>query len=224
MRRYGYPLQFIVAAAAICLITASPTAAISDSDREQKWEFYIPINYFGTSSWTSNGGTKVDVNGDVGWGFGFGYNLKEQVRLGFEFTWSDTSYNALVVTDLPSIVDVSGILETSTGRFGVQYNILHKALTPFISAGLGWTYVDSNIPTGPAEGGCWWDPWYGQICTTWQPTATDTGFSYGAGVGVRGELTEVFFLQGSYNMAWFDFDNTSSVDFSGWRFEMGWKF
>ena len=33
--------------------------------------------------------------------------------------------------------------------------------------------------------GCWWDPWWGYICTEFYDTYSATNFSYGAGVGLR---------------------------------------
>jgi hypothetical protein len=105
-----------------------------------------------------------------------------------------------------------------------QFNFLPTTITPFVKGNFGWTWVDSNIPAGPAEGVCWWHPYYGYICETWQPTYGDTAFSYGGAVGLRAELRPTFFLEGSYNMLWVDFDDADTGDFDGWRFTLGWIF
>jgi len=208
-----------------CLLPGVSIAG-QDSDRAQKWEFYIPLRFLSSESWDAEGGSSVRVNGDVSWGFGFGYNLNERLNLGFELTWSDANFDARIATDdlLFPFVDVGGQLQANTGMFQLQYNFLAKKITPFFTGGLGWTYVDSNIPTGPAQGGCWWDPWYGQICTTWQPTAAETGFSYAAGLGVRADLAEAFFVEAAYNRQWMDFDGHNTVDFPAYRVDFGWKF
>jgi len=55
-------------------------------------------------------------------------------------------------------------------------------------AGIGWTWIDTNIPDGPPVGGCWWDPWWGYVCTTTYPTKTKSAFSYQATLGVLGNI------------------------------------
>ena len=54
-----------------------------------------------------------------------------------------------------------------------------------MTAGIGWSWVDTNIATEPPEVGCWWDPWYGYICTSWVNTRTLDGLTYQLGVGAR---------------------------------------
>lgn len=222
------PVVFVMVVGA--LLAGSAPAVAKDSDRGEQWEFYIPIKYYGTNSFTADGGSTVDINGDIGWGFGFGYNLSSKMNLGFEFTWSDTSYdvNFNADSDGDTIPDTNftsgGTLEASTGQFTAQFNFTDSTITPFVTAGLGWTYVDSNIPAGPPETWCWWDPFYGYICSSWQSTYADTGFSYSAGVGLRAEVSDTFYLEGAYNWLWIDYDSRGTTDIDGYRFDMGWRF
>jgi opacity protein-like surface antigen len=58
-------------------------------------------------------------------------------------------------------------------------------LTPFVEAGLGWTYFDSNVSDSAPIVGCWWDPWWGYICSEFYSTYSSSEFSYGAGVGLQ---------------------------------------
>ena len=94
--------------------------------------------------------------------------------------------------------------ESSTLRFHGTYNILSGNFTPFVTAGLGWTYIDTNIPSGLPESFCWYYPWWGQYCGTYVPTHDTTKFSYNAGAGLRLDVgTAVFrFL---VNSQWVDF-------------------
>ena len=225
MRRNKYLSAALMVLAALSFTTGSVHAEIPGSDREDTWEFYIPIRYY-DSFFISKDGSSVDVNGDVGWGFGFAYNFNEKVSFGFEISWSDTSYTVNLLTDDPitPIQVFGGSLDTNTGTFAFQYNILERTFTPFINVGLGWTYLDSNIPSGPPQGGCWWDPWFGYICNTWQPTHTDTTLSYGGAIGLRGELSDTFYIEGAYSEVWIDFDRIGTESLSGYRFDMGWRF
>jgi len=202
----------------------------AESERATKWQASIPITFTSGTSFNSDEGTSVDVSDDLGWGFGFGYHLNSRFMVGVDFTWLSANYEASIATDFDNdqipddSVNVSGTLDAGNLQFVGQYNILAHRWTPFLRANLGWTWVDSNIPAGPATGTCWWDPWWGYVCDTWQPTFGDTVFSYGAAVGFRGELTDRFFVEGSYNVIWLDLDRSGSQSFDGVRLNAGWTF
>jgi len=211
------------------LVIWLPRAA-AESERETRWQMSIPITFTSGASYDSDAGTSVDVNDDIGWGFGFGYHINKRFMVGVDTTWLTANYDASVATDFDNdqipddSVTVSGTLDAANVQFVGQYNILAGRVTPFLRANLGWTWVDSNIPSGPATGTCWWDPWWGYVCNTWQPTFEDTSFGYGAAVGVRGELTDRFFIEGSYNLLWIDFDRAGNQSFDGIRLNAGWVF
>jgi hypothetical protein len=211
------------------LIVLVPLAAAGESERPNRWQSSIPLTFTSSSSYDSTF-TSVDISDDLGWGFGFGYHLNKMFMVGMDLTWLSANYNASIATDFDGdeipddSVDIGGTLDAANMQFVGQYNILGGRVTPFLRASLGWTWIDSNIPSGPTQGVCWWDPWWGYVCDTWQPTFEDTSFAYGAAVGVRGELTDRFFLEGSYNMLWVDFDKAGTQSFDGFRLNVGWVF
>ena len=49
-------------------------------------------------------------------------------------------------------------------------------------------------------------------------------FAYGAAAGVRLEMPNRFFVEGSYNMLWIDFDKAGTQSFDGFRVNAGWTF
>jgi hypothetical protein len=206
-----------------------PRAAAAESERAMKWQGSIPITFTSGASYDSEF-TSVDVSDDLGWGFGFGYNLNERFMVGADFTWLSANYTASTATDIDGdgtpddSIDLGGTLDAANFQFVGQYNILKGRITPFLRASFGWTWIDSNIPSGPATGTCWWDPWWGYVCNTWQPTYEDTAFAYGAAVGVRAEIGQRFYLEGSYNVLWVDFSKAGTQDLDGGRVTMGWVF
>jgi hypothetical protein len=208
----------------------APPAAAEDSDRAMKWQFSIPITFTSGETFDGEAGTFVDINDDIGWGFGFGYHFNERFMLGADFTWLSANYDTSVAADFDGdqiqddSVSISGTLDSSSVQAVGQFNFLESTITPFVRGNFGWTWVDSNIPSGPTQGVCWWDPWWGYVCDTWQPTFEDTSFSYGGAVGVHAEMNEKFFLEGSYNMLWIDFDKADTPSFDGWRVNLGWIF
>jgi len=82
----------------------------------------------------------------------------------------------------------SGFLDTATLRFVGTWNLLSTPITPFLSGGLGWTHIYTDIPAGPPQNSCWYYPWYGPICTTYVPTQNTTKFSYNGGAGLRADV------------------------------------
>src|SRR5262245_23279216 len=214
---------------ALGLALCAPPAAAADSQRTMHWQFSVPITFTSGGTFDAEAGTKVDVSDDLGWRFAFGNNLSENLFLGMEFTWLSANYDASIATDNNSdfipdtVVTVSGTLDTGTLAFVGQYNILPRNITPFVRGSFGWTWVDSNIPAGPTQGACWWDPWFGYICDTWQPTFGDTAFSYGVAGGIHATLTPTLFVEASYNVLWLDLSK-SSPNFDGFRLNVGWTY
>jgi len=221
---------FLAVGTVLGLAIGVPRAAAAESERPMKWQASLPFTFTSGSSYDSQEGTSIKVNDDLGWGFGFGYHLNKRFMVGVDLTWLTANYDAHIATDFDGdqvpddSVDVAGTLDMANVQFAGQYNILAGRVTPFLRANLGWAWVDSNIPSGPTTGTCWWDPWWGYICNTWQPTFEDTSFAYGAAVGVRGELTDKFFIEGSYNVLWVDFDKAGTQSFDGVRVAAGWVF
>jgi hypothetical protein len=109
-------------------------------------------------------------------------------------------------------------------RFLGTYNFLQGNFTPFVTGGLGWTYIDTNIPSGLPQNVCWYYPWYGQSCASYVPTQTSTKFSYNAGAGVRLELGKGF-VRALVNEQWADVGGSyGSTSWTQYRIDFGTKF
>jgi len=85
--------------------------------------------------------------------------------------------------------------------------------------------VDSNIPTGPPGNYCWYYPYGGYYCGTYVPTATETSFSYNAGVGFRWDFSREMFMRFGAQQQWTDYTGTVDNYPSNtvWRLELGFK-
>jgi hypothetical protein len=220
-------IHLAIGAGLLAALLTSPISWAEDSDRVGTWQLSIPITYIPGTDFDGQGGSTVDLNDDIGFGVGFGYNLNEYFYLGGEITWIFVGYEATVERgDTPPLADfkLSGELDASTFAFKARYNILDKTVTPFLSASLGSTYVDSNIAAGPPQGTCWWHPWWGYICNSWQPTYGDSGFSYRLDAGIRADVSDSFFLEGSYGVFWLNTDGGDNPNLNTFRLELGWRF
>jgi hypothetical protein len=184
------------------------------------WDFYLPITYAESAIIEGQGGSSVDVNADWGFGFGFGYNFNDHFHLNGLMTWNSRSYDATVVNTDGTTRRYSNYLDSSTLSLNGIFYFLKGDFTPFVSGGVGITYVDTNIPTGSGSTSCWYDPWYGYVCSSYVPTKTENDMSYNAGVGVRLDVNRQFGLQFGYNKTWVDISKAAGTpDFDIWRLD-----
>jgi opacity protein-like surface antigen len=205
-------------------VYASGAAAQKRGPRAGQWEFTLQPQYVDSTSVTGDNGSRAQISGDWGFGFGFAYNFSNHFALGGELTWNEVDYTARLVPgpgNAGSSIDVAGTMETSTLRMNATWNILATNFTPFVTGGIGATYVDTNIPNGPTQ--CWVDPWYGTYCGT--PTRSETYFSYNAGAGLRWDVNRSFFLRGVYLRQWVDVGGaTGTPGFDQLRIDFGFKY
>lgn len=222
-RKFLLVLTGLILLSAINVCIASTAGSLSD--RGNSWQFYVGGNYLNSSSIDFGGGSKADISGDLGWTFGFGYNFNEKLALDFDLGWNSMSYTGTRILDNGTPEKFGGRLDTSSTRFNLIYHFLDKRLTPYITGNIGWTWIDSNIPSGPPGTVCWWDPWFGWICGPYQPTYTSTEFTYGTSLGLRFDAGRAIFFRGSIGKQWVDMNTDSGTpDFTNYRFEFGWLF
>lgn len=192
--------------------------------RAGTWDFFIPITYNPSSSWGGPGGSGVELDDAWGFGFGGGYNLSDNLQLNGYFTWNARDYTATVINSDLSRRQYSNTLYTTTFAVSGIYYFLKGNISPFVSGGVGISYLDTNIQTGPGTTTCWSDPWYGLVCDSTAPTKTESDLSYNAGAGVRFDFTPQFSLQPSYNKMWIDVSKASGTpDFDLWRLDFIWR-
>ena len=210
----------------LATLLLAPAAFAQSADRAGTWETRLDIVYNNSSDWDFAGGTTAEIDSDTSFLIGFGYHLNDNLELGGNFTFGQTDYTADIVGDEPGeIFGVRGEYESTSLLFDATWNFLPGAFSPFVSTSAGWAWVDTNIATGPPQTGCWWDPWWGYVCSTFQDTKSLDGFSYGFDVGARYDFSDTIAVHASYRMMWVDLDNASGTpDIDGFRLGLGWKF
>jgi len=206
--------RYIVTLAAVC----SAWSLAAHADRDTGWEFGGELIYQDSTEFTASHDAAASLDSDLGIALTFGYRFSERLELTFGVDWNNIDYNATVVSDgvplLPNGTEiaVSGELEAFTPRMGINFNFIDGPITPYVSGMIGYAFIDTNIPSGPAQGGCYWDPWYGQICGTWQPTRSVEDFVYGVGVGVRWDVNDAWSMRFGYEKRWIDSNGSPDVD------------
>src|SRR5262245_36928068 len=177
--------RYIVTLAAIC----SAWSLAAYADRDTGWEFGGELIYQDSTDFSSEGASG-SLDSDLGIALTFGYRFNSKLELTFGIDWNNADYNADLVSQTfpgPSVT-LDAELDACTPRVGANFNFIVGPIRRYFSGVIGYSFIDSNIPDGPAQTGCWWDPWWGQICGTWQDTRSTEEFMYGLGVGVRWDV------------------------------------
>ena len=211
----------------ILLILIPAISNAQTINRADSWEWSVAGTFQQSKNVGSEGGSTLDLDSGPGIGFSIGYNFSNKLTLGFDLDYLRPDYRAVLIEDAmpPTSTTIDHEFTQFNTRIKGTYNFIDAPLTPFIEAGIGWTFFDSNVADGPPITGCWWHPYWGYICSNFYSTFTETSFSYGLGVGLRYELRGGMFLKASYN-TW-EMDSVGSTDdptISAARIEVGWGF
>lgn len=208
-----------IIAVATWMAMSSPAWAQSSS-RGPGWEYGIEAVYLASTDISFDGGSSLSVDDDLSLTLIFGYRVNSRVEVSFSLDWETADYDATIQSaDNPALsVNVNGEYEAFTPRVNLNYNFIDGNLTPYVTGGIGWSFIDTNIPEGRVEIGCWWDPWYGQICVPVQDTRSTDVFTYQLGAGIRWDSSRAFSMRLGYEKHWYDFDNASSApDFDQYK-------
>ncbi|MGP4844034.1 outer membrane protein [Marinobacter sp. 1Y8] len=209
----------------VILILGIVSSMAVQAKRAERWD--MSIQMLGNFSEKSNGsnGSSVDIDSAVGMAFGGSYHVNEHLQFGADLSFFYPDYKATINVEGGGQQTVDSELDVFNGHLFGAWNFLPGPLTPYVRGGLGWTYIDSNIATSDVPSGvCWWDPWYGYICSQYYDTYDDTFFTYGMGAGLRYDIGEQLFVSGGFDHYELVGDGLgSSPDFDLWRIEFGWR-
>lgn len=169
--------------------------------REASFEFYGLGYYFGGPSFDFGNGGDAEFS-DTGFGgFGIGYNITDHFGVNFEMAFGGSDLR--VETPYGSVTSDTTM---NSGRINLDYNLLNGPITPFVTAGLGWFYFDTEVPSGPPQAVCWWDYYYwGYVCGYVQPIYDEFDFTMNAGGGLRWDINDHLFLKAFAGVNWINF-------------------
>jgi len=209
----------------LSVISMNAQAAFYDS-RVNKWEFFLAPQVTNSKVLQFENGAEADINKRSSLGFGLGYNINAHIELSLEFASSNGNYTSTIVPEDTTQDPVTSTqsLYTSTIDFGFTYNFLSTPFTPYATANIGSTYIDSGIFTGNVGSGCWWYPYWGYVCGPVAQTYTSTEFNYGLALGLRYDFNRKLFIKGDVGKNYIDFGNSNTPDFTTYRFIFGFMF
>lgn len=210
------------------VLLAFSVSAQAQRDKSRTWEWSFAGLYQESKNMGSESGSSLSVDSAVGLGFNIGYNWTDHFTVGVDLDFLRPDYTAVLVDDTVIPAETTTIrheLSQFNGRLKATYNFLEGPFRPFVEAGLGWSYFDSNVADGDPIVGCWWHPYWGYICDGFYNTFDETTFTYGVGVGVKYQFVGDSFLKLSYNV--WELDGVGAAGdegITGARLEYGWNF
>jgi len=193
--------------------------------RDTRFESSVILVYQNGVEESSEGGSAIDVDNTFGWGFSVGWNWTAKWNLAYRLLSTEPNYLATIVPDDETLVPqtVEHKMTKYSHQLNATYNFSEKAFTPFVMAGIGYTKLDSNIPGGPPNTACWWDPWWGYICISDWETYSTSEFSYNLGLGVRWDINNAVFTRAAYSREFLSLDN-GTLNLDMLTLEMGLMF
>lgn len=207
-----------LAAAALtvaCGVGVSQTAlaqderVYSEEERYGTWEVALHVDRIGSQMVTGLTSAALDVEDDVGWGASIAYNINNHWSVGLEFLSASPDYEPILGGEEPAEPG-NYEMDLSSTMFKGTWHMREDGLTPYVSLGAGWTYVDSNIASGRPRNNCWFDPWWGYYCSSYYPTYDDNRTTLSASVGLRWDFHKRFFTRVNYGKAWIGLDEDDS--------------
>ena len=189
------------------------------------WEFGIGPVFTESKNVDFRGGSTVNLDSTTGVKIRTAWYVSPDLAIGFNFGWAGTSFNGHTQQANGGTFLENGHVDFSTLMFDAVYTIGQRPIKPLLAAGLGWTWANTNIASGPPQTGCWWDPWWGYICSGYQPTVGSNSFTYQVGAGVQFNFTRSFLIDLDYRYTWVQLSNANGTPAIGavellfiWRF------
>jgi opacity protein-like surface antigen len=185
--------------------------------RAGRWEIYGSGQSLGSNDInydTPDGALNVNLNPTGLGGVGFGYYFTDNLALRFDMMFGPAEYE-FAETGISQAIQRDAFI--STGRLNVDYLFFKKRLTPFVTGGIGYQYISveySDLGSVPV---CYWDPWWGYICTYDTPTYWETDFSWNAGAGVVWNVTDRFFMRIKGDASWLQYEDAEALT-TQWEF------
>lgn len=193
-----------IRSAALIALCAGVSFAQAQSSMSYKEDIGVDLLYQGSHHLTFDGGSQVNLKDDLGFALTYTYRFTPNfdLQMGMDFQW--LSDEATVQGDQGQSFKSSGSVHMFTPHVDAIYNFLPGHFTPYVSGGLGWSWIDTDIPSSPPYRACWWDPWYGYYCGVFQNTHSTNDFVYELGAGLRWDFDPGFTMRLSYQKRWID--------------------
>ena len=146
-----------IALAGLALALLAGATVAEAQSREGKWEFTLGGSYQLGADVEGQEGETFESDDDLGLMMTVGYNFSDRIGSSFGLNWNSVDYEAgNIESGTGGTFDVTGSYESWALSANLLFNLTEEGpLVPFLGAGLGWTWIDTNVPDGPPSTACW---------------------------------------------------------------------
>jgi opacity protein-like surface antigen len=159
---------------------------------------------------------KMDDTGLGGVGVAYHFNDFFSVRADFMFG------EATLHTQGPGGVDLipAQTAFLQTGRLNLDYNMINRRITPVLTAGIGYQYLETDQSQTYAVQG-----YNGSFYVTQNSYYYETDFTWNVGAGFRWNVTDQFFIKAMVGPQWLQYSGANGIttQIEGF-FVIGWTF
>jgi opacity protein-like surface antigen len=164
--------------------------------RQNKFEVYGVGQYLhqGNTEYPNPGGGTVKLKlDDTGLGgIGFAYHFSDFFSIHSDFMFGPATFKFEYPGGTTANFGDNGYL--TTGRFNLDYNIINRRLSPFITAGIGYQFQEVDQ-----------DYYYG---TSYY---YETDFTWNVAGGIRWNVTDNLILKLAIGGQWLQYENANNI-------------
>ncbi len=193
-----------------CLLSAQAQipSALEGFSRQGKFDIYGIGQYLhqtDDAKYSSSVGTfrlKLDDTG-LG-GFGAAYHFNDFLAIHGDFMLGPATFRGIEPDGTTYELGNNGFIQS--GRINLDYNIINRRVTPFITAGIGWQYMQVD------QEYYYYDiyhhyPHYDYYYDYY----SETDFTWNVGVGIRWNITDNLFMKLTGGAQWLQYNDANNV-------------
>lgn len=221
---FGWHLAASGMALGACLVSvqAQIPAATEYFSRQNKFEVYGIGQYLHQGDTTfsgpygNNGITKLTLEDTGLGGFGAAFHFNDFLAIHGDFLIGPATFRAEAPNGQTFSLGENGFIQS--GRVNLDYNIINRRLTPFITAGIGYQYLQ-------VEQNNYYYPHYYYYDYYYDNYYSETDFTWNVGAGIRWNITDNVFIKLTGGAQWLKYQDADNVttQIEGF-FAVGWTF
>ena len=208
--------------ASVLSLQAQIPLATEPFSRQNKFEVYGLGQYLHQDNTTFNdpyfGHVTMKMDDTGLGGVGFAYHFNDFFSVHADFMFGEATLHTLAPDGSDVIPEETAFLQT--GRFNLDYNMINRRLTPVLTAGIGYQYLEiDNSQTYGVSGP------HGGYSVTVDNYYYETDFTWNVGAGFRWNVTDNFFIKVMGGAQWLEYNGANNVttQIEGF-FVIGWMF
>jgi opacity protein-like surface antigen len=213
--------SFAIGASVFCTRAQIPMAT-EPFPRVNKFEVYGLGEYLHQDNTTfsdpylGNVTMKMDDTG-LG-GIGTAYHFNDFFSVRGDFMFGGATLHTLGPDGMEVAPTQSAFLQT--GRINLDYNMINRRITPVLTAGIGYQYLQIDQSQTYS-----FQDYHGSYTVTQDAYYYETDFTWNVGVGFRWNVTDNFFIKAMGGAQWLQYSGANSIttQIEGF-FVIGWMF